>query len=242
MPGRAGAVAERPVRLEVNGRALESWTASPGLEQALAAGHLLAEGYIRRRSDVVALDVLDDGGLTVIRAHVDVGGAVMGEERRALRASGGFPALLAYLRQRAADPVTTRAPLPELISFPTLFRELFGGADTARETGGQHSAALSNGETLKHRVEEVARHSAVDKALGAALLAGDDLSALGLVISARVSGEMALKCAEAGLAWIASRSVPTTLAVEVAEAAGMPIVARAASSEPTVFGARETRS
>ena len=238
MARRAGAVAERPVRLEVNGRALESWTASPGLAEALAAGRLLVGGWIEGRLDLLGLDILEDGGITVIRAHVPVGCAVTGEERRALRASGGFPALVARLRERCGQAgVATRAPLPPHDGLPSLFRDLFGGAELHRETGGLHSAALSDGQSLHHRLEDVARHSAVDKAIGCALLAGDNLPALGLVISARVSGEMALKCAEAGLAWIASRSVPTTLAVDVATAAGMPIVARAASSDPVVFPA-----
>ncbi len=234
MAGRAGAVAERPVRLEVNGRVLDTWTASPGLAEALAAGHLLAGGWIRHNGDLLSLNVLDDGETTVVRAHVPVGCAVLGEETRALRAEGGLPALIAHLRTRPAG-ADDRAPLPPLERFPALFRDLFGGAEQYRETGGLHSAALSDGQALRHRLEDVARHSAVDKAIGCALLAGDDLGALGLVISARVSGEMALKCARAGLAWIASRSVPTSLAVEVAAAAGMPIVARAASSDAVLY-------
>ena len=236
MTGRAGAVAERPVRLEVNGRALESWTASPGLTEALAAGRLLSDGWIEGRVDLLALDILEEGALTVIRAHVPVGCAVTGEETRALRANGGFAALVARLRQQPSL-ATARAPLPPLSAFPALFRELYGGAEQYRETGGLHSAALSDGRSLCHRLEDVGRHSAIDKAIGSALLVGEDFSALGLVISARVSGEMARKCAQAGLAWIASRSVPTTLAVDVALAAGMPIVARAASSEPAVYPA-----
>jgi FdhD protein len=75
----------------------------------------------------------------------------------------------------------------------------------------------------------------VDKAIGGGLLAGANLARLGLVLSARVSADIAAKAARAGLAWIASRSVPTTLAVEIAEAAGIPIIARAAGPEARVF-------
>ena len=50
-----------------------------------------------------------------------------------------------------------------------------------------------------------------------------------------ISGGIAEKAARAGLAWVASRSVPTTLAVEIAAAAGLPIVARAAGKDARVF-------
>lgn len=236
MPGRAGTVEERPVRLGVNGRPVDSWTASPGGVQALAAGRLLSGGWIRERRDLLGLDVLDEGPITVIRAQVEIGGAVTGEELRALRSSGGLPAAIDWLREhRWVAAARAREPLPPLDRFPALFRSLFAGAEQYQETGGLHSAALSDGNVLRHRIEDVARHSAVDKALGSGLLAGDDLVRLGLIISARISGEMALKCATAGLAWIASRSVPTTLSVAVARAAGMPIVARAPSPDPAVY-------
>jgi FdhD protein len=81
----------------------------------------------------------------------------------------------------------------------------------------------------------VGRHNGVDKAIGAALLAGADLGALGLLTTARISGEIAEKAARAGVAWVASRSVPTTLAVELAATAGLPLVARAGSPDARVF-------
>jgi FdhD protein len=73
----------------------------------------------------------------------------------------------------------------------------------------------------------VGRHNAVDRALGAAFLAGDGPQGCGLVLSARISGQMAMVAARAGIAWIASRSVPTRLALEIARAAGLPLIARA---------------
>jgi FdhD protein len=222
MGDRAGAVEERAVRLEVNGRTIATWTASPGQAQALGAGRLLAEGYIRGPRDLLALSLEETDDLTLIRARVRAAGA------------GSLP--LDAPPGSYPRPAPPRAPLPPLDVFPALFRQLFASAERSADTGGLHSAALSDGATLRHRVEEVGRHNAVDKAIGLALLAGDDLSRLGLVISARISGDMARKAAAAGLAWIASRSVPTTLAVAVAEERGMPIVARAAGKDARVFG------
>ncbi len=217
MSERAGPVEERPLRLEVNGRTLDAGTASPGHADALAAGRLLAEGFIRGREDLLELTVEERPAGTVVRARVP--------ER---------PAPPAH--PRSDRP---RAPLPPLPAFGPLFRELFAAAELYDRTGGLHTAALCDGTRLVHQVEEVGRHNAVDKAIGLAVLAGDDLTRLGLLLSARVSGAMALKAARAGLAWIASRSVPTTMAVAVAESVGLPIVARAAGRDPYVYAAAE---
>lgn len=220
---------ERPVRLEVNGWTLASWTASPDHADALGAGRLLADGFIDSRTDVLSLEVEETPTATIVRARVDPARVA------AVRASGA-PDILARL---AGNPPARRprAPLPPLDAFGPLFRQLFRADDLTQDASGLHAAALSDGRTLRHRLEEVGRHNAVDKAIGLALLAGDDLARLGLLITARISGEMALKAARAGLAWVASRSVPTTLAVAVAESARLPIIARAAGREPHVYAA-----
>jgi FdhD protein len=94
-----------------------------------------------------------------------------------------------------------------------------------------HAAALSDGRELLFAIEEVGRHNAVDKVIGQAILAGMPTAGLGLILTARISGEIALKAARAGLGWVASRSVPTTLALELASRAGLPLLARAVAKE-----------
>ncbi|HET9985406.1 MAG TPA: formate dehydrogenase accessory sulfurtransferase FdhD [Longimicrobiales bacterium] len=227
--GRARAVEERRIRLDVNGRPVSAWTYTPEHARALAAGWLLAEGFIDDAADMRALDVEETPAATIVRAEVAGARAAAAEALRRRRAEG------------VEGDVAGRggaAALPATDAFPELFRALYAGAERYQDTGGIHAAALSDGERLLAAVEDIGRHNAVDKAIGLALLAGADLSGLGLVLTARVSGEIARKAARARLGWVASRSVPTTLAVEIAAAAGVPIVARAASKEPFVHAAR----
>jgi FdhD protein len=94
-----------------------------------------------------------------------------------------------------------------------------------------HAAALTDGEQILFAIDEVGRHNAVDKVIGQAILAGTPTTGLGLILTARISGEIALKAARAGLGWIASRSIPTTLALEIAELAELPLLARATGRE-----------
>ena len=57
----------------------------------------------------------------------------------------------------------------------------------------------------------------------------------GLLTSSRVSGEIADKAARAGFSWLASRSIPTTLAADIAQRAHMPIIGRAPSRDAHVY-------
>jgi FdhD protein len=230
---RARAVEERRIRLYVNGRPVAAWTYTPEHVPALAAGWLLAEGYVDSAADVLALEVEETPSATVVRAEVDEARAAAADSLRRRRVEG---AAEAFARRSAA------AALPAPDAFPELFRALYAGAERYQDTGGIHAAALSDGARLLVPIEDIGRHNAVDKALGLALLEGAELSALGLVLTARVSGEIARKAVRAGVAWVASRSVPTTLAVEIAAAAGVPIVARAASKEAFVHAAKAVSS
>lgn len=232
-------VAEEAVRLVVNGVIIAAWSASPEGLDALGAGRLLSLGYIRNRNDLHSIRVLPPTGdaTHVIDATVSEEGWAAGSDERVHRASHGCGARYTLtcrpdLLARRGDPL----PVPDADAFPELFRQLYDGSPSRKTTGGHHTTALTDGVRLLHLHEVVARHNGADKAIGGAILAGDDLSRLGLVTTARISGLIAEKAARTGLAWVASRSVPTTLATEVARVAGMPLVARAAGSDARTFG------
>ena len=237
------AVPEKAVRLRVNGLGLATWTCTPHALEALATGRLLYDGFITSAEDILALRALpEEEGILGVDAEVPpprMAAAVAEAEHRDEHGCG--PRFLLDCRpeliRRAPAP-----PPPETTAFHGLFRTLYDGATSYRGTGGLHTAALSDGASLSFLHEEVGRHNAVDKVIGHALLEGADRGSLGLITTARISGDIAAKAARAGLAWIASRSVPTTLAVEIAGLAGIAIVARAPSPDARVFTPGEFRA
>ena len=233
---RSDAVDEAPFWVEVNGSRVASWTCSPERLEALAVGWLRAEGFIAHADDLMWIEpVAEAAGSFGVRAAVDPTRAREAERHRRARRESGISPL--YYVQHAPELLHGHArklPLPSPDAFATLFRELVTPDESGRGTGGVPAAALTDGERLRHRAEDVGRHNAVDKAIGVALLAGEDLGRLGLVLSARVSGEIALKAARCGVAWIASRSVPTTLALRIAAAGGLPIVAHGAGEDARI--------
>jgi FdhD protein len=231
------AVPEEVIRLHVNGQMMATWTASPVALEELAVGRLLTLGFIRAGSQVRSLRVGRDGPIHVVEIEVDAEGAALAAEDAAHRTEHGcgLRFVIDCRPERVARAPDAAGP-PDLARFPALFRALFDQSPSRKETGGHHTATLSDGERLLHVHEEIGRHNGVDKVIGAALLAGLDLRHHGLLTTARISGEIMEKAARAGMGWVASRSVPTTLAAEIAAAAGVPTVARAASPDARVFG------
>lgn len=227
-------VAEIPFWLEVNDRRVATWTCSPGAYRELALGRLVAEGYIGPIGPPPELDLVDDGWAAGVRVGLPEADVARAEAERRHRQEHGC----GVLHFATCDPAALRmgrTGVPEG-DWPGLFAVLYGDDQSG---SGLHAAALSDGEVLKHRMEEVGRHNAVDKVVGAARLAGEPLAGLGLVISARISGDMALKASRAGLSWIVTRSVPTTLALTIAGSAGLAILARARGPAAHLFDPRQ---
>jgi FdhD protein len=233
------AVEEVPVWLQVNGRPVVTWMCTPDLLEELAIGWLHGEGYIDSIDQVHLRPCATDLGFWAEVPEERVL-AVQGEGRRSVLASG-CGAVSTFL----ADPATidaqpARGAVPEVEQLRALFKALFAKGERYKDTGGIHAAALvdSASQTLVAHAEDIGRHNAVDKSLGSALLARRPVEGLGLLVTGRISAELAFKAARAGLAYVATPSVPSTLAVEIARRSGMILVGRAVSGHPQHHGAR----
>lgn len=231
------AVEEVAVWLEVNGHPAVTWMCTPDQLEELAVGWLHGEGYIETVDQVRLRPCATDLGFWC-EVPEERAAAVRAEGRRPVLASG-CGAVATFLADPAtveAAPLRGAAPEPERLR--ALFKALFARGTRYRETGGIHAAALTDGTELIAHAEDIGRHNAVDKAIGAALIARRPIPGLGLLVTGRISAELAFKAVRAGITYVATPSVPSTLAVEIARRSGMVLVGRAVSGEPHYWDGR----
>ena len=229
---RLDAVEESAVWLEVNGEPAVTWMCTPERLDELVVGWLFGEGYIESMKDVLRMRPCT----SELGFWVDVPAqryqTVEGAERRRVLASG-CGAVTTILGSLSDVPRRTEPPpVFDTQQMRKLFKELFALGERYKETGGIHAAALTDGARLLHHAEDIGRHNAVDKVIGAAVLEGRTLSDLTLLVTGRISGELAFKAARARIAVVATPSIPSTIAVDIARASGMTLVGRAVSGEP----------
>ncbi len=234
MLAATAAVEEVPVWLEVNGEPAVTWMCTPDQLEELATGWLHGEGYLETLDDLLKLRpcATDLGFWADVRPERVA--LVKAEGRRRVLASG-----CGAVSTLLADPHTLRhaparrepAPAERLRA---LFKQLFGRGERYNETGGIHAAALTDDERLLFHAEDIGRHNAVDKVIGAAVLAREVIRDRGLLVTGRISAELAFKAARAGVAYVATPSVPSTLALTIGRQAGMILIGRAVSGTPHV--------
>ncbi len=206
---------------------------TPGHDFELAAGFLLSEGIIGRTQDLEKLEHCGKGparGNIVkvqLAAHLQVDMAKMQRHFYTTSSCGvcGKSSLEALGVTGVGRIATAFAPVgPEIVhSLPPKMRNAQAVFD---QTGGLHAAGLfsSHGDLLELR-EDVGRHNAVDKLIGAYLLKKQPMPADAiLLLSGRASFEILQKAAVARIAFVAAVGAPSTLAVQTAEEFGLTLI------------------
>jgi FdhD protein len=215
---------EAPLVLGLDGAAIATLMRTPGHDLELAAGWLVVESGVRRPDDIVTLRACREDGTD--RVHLTLRAEVRPPRPRAFVTSAACGVCSADVLDLA--PLATSAPhrpgvavaREALRTLPDAMRER---QRTFARTGAVHAAALTEPDGRIGAVfEDVGRHNAVDKAVGAALFA-DTLPAQDrlLVVSGRVSFEIVQKAVAAGAAGIVAVSAPTSLAVDLAREYGL---------------------
>lgn len=227
---------EEPLEIRVDGSPLTTTMRTPGADIDLVHGFLHAEGLISTASDVRSArycDGVDEQGRQTYNVlEIDRDPSVIAPAPVIARAfpttsacgvcgTATIDALRRTLRH-PLDPGPTVDPAV-LTALPDRLRER---QRTFQRTGGVHAAALvgPTGELEMIR-EDVGRHNAVDKVIGAALLAGRlPLRDAFLLTSSRASFELVQKAAMAGVGMLVAVSAPSSLAVELARAVDLTLV------------------
>lgn len=220
-------VVEHPLQIVINGEALSITMQTPGDEVDLVRGLLYSEDIYRHPAEPEIKLISGDQNL-IDRVELTIDATLMGDGYRNSRqllsvASCGICGRTEFTG-REGNVDRSSAFEPDAIH--PLFEEMRKGQTLFSETGGCHGAAVFDkaGKILAVR-EDIGRHNAVDKAIGA-LLRGNNLKQGAiLLVSGRVSYEIVSKCFMAGIPQLAAVSAPSSLAVDFSKELGVELLA-----------------
>ncbi|WP_245837703.1 formate dehydrogenase accessory sulfurtransferase FdhD [Tropicimonas sediminicola] len=240
--GQAGRllVEEVPVALVYNGSTHAVMMATPADLEDFAAGFSISEGIVERVGDLGEIEIVPQGEGVELRMWLEEPFAArLANHRRAMAGPVGcglcgIDSIEAALRPPA--PVLTRGlelTSADLREAPAALRRAQPLHDA---TGAAHAAGLWRpGQGLVRLREDVGRHNALDKLLGATLKAGETGAGAAVVLTSRVSVEMVQKAAALGAEAILAVSAPTTLAVRMAQDAGLTLITNLKGGEGRVL-------
>jgi FdhD protein len=234
---------EATVAVAYDGRPYAVLMATPADVGDLALGFTLSE-RIAEFSEIGAISVRREGDGLV--AEVSLSAEALGRlpDARARgfesRSSCGLCGVESL--EEAVRPIAPLAGGPLLTheALQAALSALEGAQDLGRDTRATHAAAWADADGRLRLVrEDVGRHNALDKLIGAAAREGLDASRAMILITSRCSYEMVEKAAAAGVTILAAISAPTALAVRTAEAANMTLIALARADGHMVFAGAE---
>lgn len=220
-------VPEVPVALEFNGLSYAVMMASPGDLEDFALGFALTEGLARQLDDLTDIAVVEVEKGWIVRASLAGLGIEQLTDRVRARVAESSCGLCGIENldavARPLPPVAGHVALEPQAIF-TALASLRDHQPLGRATGAAHAAAFCSpaGEIL-HAREDVGRHNAMDKLIGALAAADQDIGDGFILSSARCSYEIVEKAVRAGATTLVTISLPTSMAVARAEAAGLSL-------------------
>ncbi|MBS0381851.1 MAG: formate dehydrogenase accessory sulfurtransferase FdhD [Proteobacteria bacterium] len=222
-------VEETPIALVYNGQPFAVMMATPCDLGDFALGFALAEGIVATRDEFELVDVLQtEHGITLQGLIPHPRFEALQQRRRMLAGRSGCGLCGIESLEEAVRPTPVVASNLRLdrAAIAAGMRALVERQPLNTLTGGAHAAAFVAVDGTVIVREDVGRHNALDKLIGARTVDGRLRGADGfLAITSRASWEMVHKAAHAGIAVIAAISAPTSLAIEAAETAGITLIA-----------------
>jgi FdhD protein len=227
---------ESPLQVIVNGEPFAVIMRTPGDDEDLVAGFLLAEGVLSDAPPGSFERSRNTSGRDVLAVNL---GAAPGVARRRVDVNAAC-GMCGRVSVESID--VDRAPLDARWSVPAaIVAELPARLRAAQpvfdDTGGLHAAGVFDlSGSLVASAEDVGRHNAVDKVVGRLLRAGRlPLEASILAVSGRLAFEIVQKALLAGVPLVAAVSAPSSLAVDLAQAAGITLVGFARNGAFNVY-------
>ncbi len=223
---------EEPLQLKLNDREFVTLLATPVDVKELFVGFLFTEGIIKKWGDVLCLDECEKGVSIETEAETEAEAETINLESMIITSGCGRGVTF----QRMIDTKITSSIQFDCELISRLMKEFLA----LSKMSGLHAAALadSDGKILILK-EDIGRHNAIDKVLGAGLIKKIDFEDKLLLTTGRLSSEMVLKAAKAKIPVVIARSYATSLAIKWASMAGITIIGQVKALSMSVYSQQE---
>lgn len=221
---------EISVTLFINSTKFITFMCTPDDLKELAIGHLYTRNLIENIDDIDSIRVCNNlKNIYIISEFISI------EEDLSLStvlssSCGSSPSFNLKLNQVLDSDISF-----DLKALKDATIKMFKLAVKHQETGGMHSCAVYNTKKDLIAIEDVGRHNAVDKVIGACLIKNYDFKNSAIISTGRISTDMVLKCAGAKIPVVVTRSIPTSSALELAKQNGITVIGRIMSSKPIIY-------
>jgi FdhD protein len=231
----ANTIVEAPVSLTLNGEIWTTFMCTPIHLEALMIGFLFNEGVIDSMDEVEDVRICEHGD------NVDVWLKHEAHKpdswTRTSGCTGGVTAVASIQKPKPVSVSDEFSLSPEQVNY--LVEMLFDAQELYRETGGVHTSVLSDGEGIILSAEDIGRHNSLDKIAGLCLMENLWPEKRILITTGRISSEMLQKGVRMGAKVVASRTSPSSLSIELAQAWGITLIGYARRNRFNLYAAPE---
>jgi len=198
-------IGEFPLALVINNEYSNTFLCTPENLEQLVAGFLMTKGVIKSKADIKSIEVDFENR---------VANTVINKNEDSDKGKRYYLNDLDYVDLKPIENTDTTIRVSDIYE---VMKENLTSSELFKNTGGVHSVAIYDNKTLLTIREDVARHNAMDKSIGYCILNNIDLKDKIIFVSGRISCEMILKAAKAGIPIVLSKSAPTNLSREIAK-------------------------
>jgi len=207
-------VIDEEVEIIVNQMAFGRFSVSPTFLKEFVVGYLMGEGLVDCVDNIKSIEV----DKNTIKVEIDL---VDFDIRREMVMSsdcfGGWRSRIEFVKKVKSDYTISKDQILDA------FNRLREESNIWKETGGTHIAALV-ADDIFIAIEDVSRHVAIDKVMGAAILKGIDISQSFIACSGRMPSDMVMKVARVGVPILTSKAAPTISGYTAGQKSGITII------------------
>ncbi|AOR24767.1 formate dehydrogenase accessory sulfurtransferase FdhD [Clostridium taeniosporum] len=227
-------VREYALSIFLNSKKLATLFCSPEKFEELTIGFLRTEGIINSKKDIINLNIDEANGVVDVKIkNLDnVKESVYSKKVKLQNNSVDF------FNDINCKPVDSNITLESNKVFEFMKKNL-DYSEVFKTTGGVHCVALCDTEDIRVISEDVARHNALDKVIGEALIKDISLKDKIIILSGRVSLEMILKAAKLQIPIIISKSAPTSLSLELAKRLNITLIGFVRGNKMNIYANKQ---